>query len=231
MDEWESLDGIKKIKLLKHANIPIYDEPIFGKKYNISYPKDIYQNKEIKIDPTILKRIRNLTNQKNEIGGTITYNDNNIKINLEVIGEKDRIIFKDHDLFNGSLFHTHPKDDYLKYDPPSILDIVSFLAVTIKNISTLSKNQIYNSIVFTKDEIYVYYISKPLLDNIINKISNLDISSIEKLMEEIEICYCSYLYYFNKKINSLQDLSKYLSELSKIGILIKRYTYTDQVIL
>lgn len=258
---WENLDGLKKINLLRDAKVSLSldskinlsldtnknKESIFGDNYNLSYPKDIYTNRRIILDKTILTRIHEMVlNEKKEIGGII--NDN--KIDFLFNGNENRIHL-DLKKKTQTLFHTHPEDKDILFDPPSVLDIVSFLALTVQSIADFILNndgeknindilKVQNCIVFTKNEIYVYYISYPLILTISEYLMNLmsrDLMSrdlmninsdyiyeVEKLLEEIELNYSNILSEFNMTLDE-ELLLKYISQLNSLGILVKRFSY------
>jgi hypothetical protein len=245
LDKWNNMEGIEKINLLKKHNINVDIKYYFGKEYKIKYPEDIYmfhRKKKLLLDNTLLEKIKNLTKEKKEFGGTIRFDENKLDIlfignenNIELNLEKDTQI----------LFHTHPFEKNLKYRPPSVLDIISFLVLNIKSIAELiidlsqgiehpidEELIVENSIVFTQNEVYVYYISYPLLVNI-NKYliklfkTNKDfIYSVEKFLELIELEYSMILYSFNKNLNNY-EIEEYLKKLSSLGILMKRFKYNE----
>lgn len=241
---WYYLDGLKKLSLLRGAKIPINDQPLFLKDYRLKYPEDIYSydtSKLFYLDPSTLNQIRRMAiYQDSEVGGTIEYDQGNT-IDLKFSGTENRIEL-DYRSDTHTLFHTHPKDDRL-YDPPSILDIISFLALTVKYIADLVIDidrgiehaaddplVIQSSAVFTKDEVYIYYISRPLVVNIVRKLIELFLKNddfvyqVEKLLEEMEIVYSAYLFPFNRDLDRIDE---YLETLSSLGILIKRFKYTE----
>jgi len=232
---WKDLDGIQKINFLKDYNINVIPKYIFGKNYNLNYPEDIYMYKnteKIILNDKLLNEMKDLVeNVKNEVGGIINNNDFKILFRgtfnrIELDLEKD----------TQSLFHTHPRDDDILYDPPSILDIISFLALNIKSIADMLidlKNGIehpsddiliaQNSIVFTKNEVYICYISHPLLINITKYLIKTN-KSLEEILENVELYYSQILYSFNKNLNN-DEINKYIKLLSSLGILIKRFNY------
>ena len=242
LKSWEYLDGLKKLSLLRGANIELEDKFIFGKDYILKYPEDIYlQSRKIVLHPTILNTIRHLAlEEKKEIGGII----NNNKIEVLFSGNKNRIKL---DLKNKTqtLFHTHPEDEDLIFDPPSVLDIISFLALNVQSIAEFILNgkkdvknllKVENSMVFTKNEVYVYYISYPLIKEISNQLMKMYeiqddfIYNVEKLLEEIELYYSKILSRFNMTLDD-NLLEEYISYLSNLGIIMKRFSYLSPPIV
>ena len=242
LEIWNSLDAVEKLRLLKKANIQINPNPVFGRNYMLKYPDDIYLkniSKLFKLDPFTLNKMKELVLKKEEVGGVINY-DMNIEIDVLFFGDINRINLE-FDSDAHSLFHTHPKQN-ISHDPPSVLDIISYLALIVKYIADLIIDLgngvehpaddplvVQNSIVFTKDEIYIYYISKQLLSTITKNLIEIYMNGnfvfeVEKLLEEIEISYGAYLSKFNRKLNSY-SLHNYLNELFSLGFLIKRYKY------
>ena len=267
LEIWNSLDAMKKLALLKGI-FKLDMIPVFGKDFILNYPEDIYNftdtNKFI-IDIDTLNKIRKYVCSDKEIGGTIEYsrqseqqfnmdyNSKNMsKINIFFTGNNNRIdlnLKRD----THSLFHTHP-DDNRKYNPrdfspPSILDIISYLAVIVKYIADIIIDLgngiehspddpliIQNSIVVSNEAVYVYYISYPLVVSITKHLMELYRSrkdnlnnfvyEVEKLLEEMELSYASYLFPFNRDLNT-EDLEEYLNTLSSLGILIKRFPYSN----
>lgn len=244
---WSYLDGIEKINVLKDSQIEIKPIYFFGKNYNLKYPKDIYMfenTEKIVLDPITLTNFQNMVlYEKKEVGGTLNFllKTNNFKTDIFFTGTETSIdlnLEKD----TQTLFHTHPINEKLDFDPPSILDIVSFLALNVKFIAEsiidlrngiehgIDDLIVQNSMVFTKNEVYVYYISSPLILNItkyLMKLKNKDfIYNVEKLLEMIEIHYSIILSSFNKNLNN-EEIEEYLKILSSLGILIKRFSYLD----
>ena len=237
LKSWEHLDGLKKLSLLKGANINIENKFLFGNNYILDYPKDIYlKSKRIILDSSTLNRIRHMAlDERKEIGGII--NDN--KIDVLFSGTKNRIKL-DLNKKTQTLFHTHPEDEDLEFDPPSVLDIVSFLALNVQSIAEYILNKqkdvkkllkVENSIVFTKNEVYVYYISYPLIKNIteylieIHETDNF-VYKVEKLLEELELYYSKILSRFNMTLDE-NLLNEYIEYVSKLGIIMKRFKYTS----
>ena len=239
---WNRLDGLKKLSLLKH-NVEIDNTPIFGNDFTITYPDDIYlfdlaQSYSLQ-DP---HKIRRMTYQNREIGGTIEYGKD---INIRFSGNENQISL-DLKTDTHTLFHTHPAQDR-DFDPPSVLDIISYLALIVKYVADIIIDLdrgiehsvddpliVQNCMVFTKDEVYVYYISYQLLTSITETLMNIFLKSddfvyqVEKLLEEIELVYASYLNKYNYDLESL-ELSNYLSTLSSLGIIIKRFKYQEKI--
>ena len=251
IDNWNYLDGVKKLALIRHAKV-ILKENIFGDNYILKYPDDIYMfplTKRFVLNFSTVNQIRSeVFRNINEIGGTINYNkENQEKVHIKFSGDEKNIIL-DLKTKTHTLFHTHPYDEDRTFDPPSILDIISYLALVVKHVvntilkieeeidkgvEKLSEDNILtvqNSMVFTHNEIYSYYISTDLYEDIIKKLMELYMNSknfiyeVEKLLEEIEISYSTILYKYNYDLNS-EELSEYLSTLSSLGFIIKRFTY------
>ena len=244
LNSWEHLDGLKKNTLLRNANIKLDNKILFGEDYILNYPEDIYlKTKKIILHPTTLNTIRHMAiDEIKEIGGII----NNNKIDVLFSGNKNRIKL-DLNKKTQTLFHTHPADDDLDFDPPSVLDIVSFLALNVQSIAEYILNgkkdvrkllKVENSMVFTKDEVYVYYISYPLIKNITEYLIDLNekqdlyqqfdfIYNVEKLLEELELYYSNILSRFNMTLDE-KLLNEYIEYLSKLGIIMKRFKYTDK---
>lgn len=243
LSSWGYLDGVKKMSILRGAKININAFAIFGDEYILKYPKDIYMNnKKIILNPTTLNSIRRMAlNERKEVGGII----NNNKIDILFSGNENRIRL---DVKNKAqtLFHTHPEDEDVNIDPPSVLDIVSFLALNVQSIAEFILNnenekgkkdvknmlKIQNSAVFTKNEVYVYYISSPLILEIskylMNVYKNKDdfIYEVEKLLETVELYYSYILLPFNMTLDE-KRLKEYLTKLSSLGVIVKRFKYTD----
>jgi hypothetical protein len=245
-ENWSYLDGNKKINLLKGAGINIVPIYLFRKDYNLKYPEDIYMFKKTEkliLDPTTLNSLRHMIlDEIKEIGGTINFIERKFKMEILFIGNENNIdlnLEKD----TQTLFHTHPIDEELEFDPPSVLDIISFLILNVESISKLIIDLgngiehpiddaliVQNSMVFTKNEVYVYYISYPLLKNIIKYIIDLYknskdfIYSVEKLLEMIEIHYSIILSSFNRNLNNY-EIKEYINFLSSLGIIMKRFDY------
>jgi len=241
LKNWNNLDGLKKIALLKGAKISINPYPIFGtfeneiaKIYN--FDKCITHFFNI----TELNRMRHIAlEERKEIGGIIEFNFEGKDIIFKIKGSENRI-----DLYNIdenknknlTVFHTHPQDEDIEYDPPSVLDIISFLEFNVKSIADriLNKNvgellKIQNSVIFTKNEVYVCYLSDLLVINIVKYLLKMtDVYEIEKLLEEIEIYYSYLLKRFNMELNNLQ-INEYISYLKNLGFIIERYKYIDEV--
>ncbi len=192
-----------------------------------------------------LNRIQDIAiNEKKEVGGVIDFNsETNIKILFT--GTDDRIDLNlesdTADMKNIILFHTHPKDEDVEYDPPSILDIISFLSFNVKSIADLVLNRdkadiskilkIQCSLVFTKNEVYTYYFSHDLIMNITNDLlqvfrENEDefIERVERILEEIELNYTFSLRKFNKTMNE-EEIGEYFKVLNSLGFLIHRSSY------
>lgn len=246
IETWNGLDGMKKINLLKLAKIEVDNIPTFG----YFEKNDIYLSELTKtfvLDLSTLNKLRNLAiYEPNERGGTIEYSDSGPKLKFLFSGNSNRINL-DLNRDTHTLFHTHPIDQDRETDPPSVLDILSYLALIVKYIADIiidMKNGIEHSIddplivqnrmVFTHNEIYVYYISKLLVESITNMLMNIFLyeddfnSSVELLLDKMELSYSNYLYSFNRDLNII-DMQEYLQTLEKLGILVKRYNYFDKV--
>jgi hypothetical protein len=262
LEIWNSLDAMKKLALIRGINLSFPKDIIFGKDFVLNYPEDIYLysiTDKFILDIDTLNKIRKYVYSEKEVGGTILYSQKNKKdiyVKISFSGTDNRI---DLNLKSDThtLFHTHPNDfntnnfsrnDFSSRDfsPPSILDILSYLAVTIKYIadiiidlgnhiqhSTDDPLIIQNSMVVSNEAVYVYYISYPLivsitrhLMNIYQKDANNFVYQVEKLLEEMELSYAKYLFPFNRNLND-RDLEEYLNTLSSLGILIKRFPYSE----
>jgi hypothetical protein len=255
---WEYLDSIQKLAIMKTSGVPINPKLIFGHNYQIKYPNDIFNydhTKKYTLSNSIIQQIKDLVKQKHEIGGILIYdstkqNSDNINMHVLFNGNSDRINLNILDVLNRldkpyteskmSLFHTHPDTDNVMYDPPSILDVVNFLILSVKMIvdnnlagktnsrsSSLHnrlKIRIGSSLVFTKNEVYVYYISQPLVDNIIQYVNK----DIKNIFEEIELYYSAVLYPFNRELKN-KEVDQYIHFLSHLGIVMKRYTYNQNI--
>ena len=245
---WDGLDGVKKIEILKELNIPTFYEPIFGTDFKVIYPDNIYKfkrTKRYKLNDVELLLMREMTlSEKREIGGILDFKeDTNVEILF--VGTDTRIDLNleksTKDMMSILLFHTHPEDKNIDFDPPSILDIISFLSFNVKSLADLVLNpekantdkilKIQIGIVFTKNEIYTYYMSHDLIIKIIFYLRNLHkqgnfIENAERLLEEIELYYTSYLIKYNTSMTSRQ-VDDYCKKLASLGILMKRATYQE----
>ncbi len=244
---WNNLDGLKKLAFLRNI-VDLSQFKILSDRLSPQYPEDIYlyNIKELRILPTdLLARLKRTTYLSNEIGGTINYDNNNIREFYKFNGDINKVVLNLR-TDTQTLFHTHPKDERV-YDPPSILDIVSYLANIIHHIGNIVLdvgNQIehplddplviQNSMVFTPKSVYVYYISYDLIKLIVIKLTKLYQSGnyIEKIgsfIQEMEIAYVNYLFPYNSWYNTSQEVERYITELNKIGIIMKRYDYDQSV--
>ena len=226
--EWNELNGIEKVKLLKLN----YKLPVFGKF-----------NQMIDIKGTKIfdfSKLKNLIYQNNEVGGTIDVSDGNYipqNYNIQFIGNNNRIPLDLSEKSNSTntlfhtLFHTHPIDER-EFNPPSILDILLYLALIIKSLADiLLENRedliVQNCVVFAKEGVYVYHANTNLLQAIINRLltyKNNFVYDVEKLLEEIELSYASYLLKFNK-ILTKKEYFEYLHELRSLGFTIELFPY------
>ena len=221
--EWNELDGIQKVKLLKLSG----KIPIFG-KFN-----QMIDIKNTKIFD--FSKMKELIYQNNEVGGTIDVSEGNY--NIQFIGNNNRIPLDLSEKSNSTdtlfynLFHTHPIDER-EFNPPSILDIILYLALIIKSLADiLLENRedliVQNCIVFAKEGVYIYYANTNLLQAIINRLltyKNNFVYDVEKLLEEIELSYTSYLLKFNKILNK-KEYQEYLHELRTLGFTIEIFPY------
>ena len=224
LQQWNELDGIQKVKLLKLN----YKLPVFG-KFN-----QIIDIKNTKIFD--FSKMKELIYQNNEVGGTIDVSDGNYipqNYNIQFVGNNNRIPLDLSEESNSTdiLFHTHPIDER-EFNPPSILDILLYLALIIKSMADiLLENRedliVQNCIVFAKEGVYVYHANTNLLQAIINKLltyKNNFVYDVEKLLEEIELSYASYLLKFNK-ILTKKEYQEYLHELRSLGFTIELFPY------
>ena len=242
-NNWRYLDGLKKLGLLRN-NIDLTQFKTFGNKFSPQYPKDIYlyNLKQKYILPNgLLLDLKSLCNRENEVGGTISYNGK-IEYKLLFNGNANKInlnLERDTD----TLFHTHPFTGN-NYEPPSILDIVSYLANIVTHISTIISDLnnkvehplddplvVQNSIVFSKEGVYVYYISYPLIRKIVEKLIEISKSNsnyiyeVEKLLEEIELSYTYHLFPYNQYYKDKDFLNEYIDELKRYRIIMKFFPY------
>ena len=245
---WDGLDGVKKIEILRELNIPTFYEPIFGTDFKVIYPDNIYKFKrstKYKLNEVELLLMREMVlKEKHEIGGILNFKE---ETNVEIlfVGTDTRIDLNleksTKDMMSILLFHTHPEDKNVDFDPPSILDIISFLSFNVKSLADLVLNpekantdkilKIQIGIVFTKNEIYTYYMSHDLIIKIIFYLRNLHkqgnfIENAERLLEEIELYYTSHLIKYNASMTSPQ-VDDYCKKLGTLGILIKRSSYSE----
>jgi hypothetical protein len=236
LKSWNAIDGLKKLALLRGAKIVLNAIPIFGTFYNTSiYNFD--KCKKYTFGITELNKMRHIAlEEKNEIGGIIgedirfLFNGSKNRIQLNIEGQTK----------NLTLFHTHPQDEDTEYDPPSVLDMVSFLEFNVKSIAEriINKNvgqllKVQNSVVFTKNEVYIYYLSNELVVSITKYLLSLRdradfVYEVEKLLEEIEIHYSFLLSKFNMELTDAQ-VKEYISYLNSLGFIVHRYTYNQEV--
>ncbi len=229
--------------IIKHVKIDTNKYNIIARDLTPNYPEDIYlykmKNKYILSDRLLVKMKSLSINNRDELGGILKYDNNYIKDIILFNGDANKInldLGKD----TQTLFHTHPFTGN-KYEPPSILDIISYLANVIKYIADLILDLnkdvehplydpivIQNCMVFSEEGVYVYYISHPLIKKIVEKIVNLDINSIEKLIEEIEIGYANELFRFNKYYCTVNELNEYLNHLNSLGIMVNFFPYSKK---
>ena len=248
VSRWDGLDGVKKVEILKELNIPTFYEPVFGTEFKVVYPENIYKFKrstKYKMNEVELLLMREMVlKEKHEIGGILNFKE---ETNVEIlfVGTDTRIDLNleqsTKDMMSLLLFHTHPADDELEFDPPSILDIISFLSFNVKSLADLILNpekantdkilKIQIGIVFTKNEIYTYYMSHDLIIKIILHLREINIQGnfiedAERLLEEIELCYTSYLLKYNTSMTDRQ-VNDYCKKLGSLGILMKRSSYEE----
>lgn len=228
-------------------------------KFRVKYPQDIYNFslcKKYKLSNETLTELKNKTYMDHEVGGIINFK----------VKEKEEIKY----LFNGGenrikldmeergtqiLFHTHPEDRKEEkegnlYDPPSPLDIVSFLGLTItylaneyldraKGIEQPEDDplQVQVSAVFTKNEVYTYYISSLLIERIKDVLLRIDeecesvpefVEKCEGLLSEVNEEYLSLLSPYNNSHISSSQIDEYIEFLSTLGILLQRFAYPSQ---
>ena len=245
---WDGLDGVKKVNILRELDISSFYEPIFSTNYKATYPNNIYKfrhTQKSKLNPVELLLIREMVeNETSEIGGILNFQEET-NVQILFIGNETRIDLNleesTKDKMSLLLFHTHPKDDEVEFDPPSILDIISFLSFNVKSLADLVLNpekantdkvlKIQIGIVFTKNEIYTYYMSHELIVRIILHLREIYlqgnfIEDAERLLEEIELCYTSHLLKYNVSMTHKQ-VNDYIKKLSTLGILMKRSSYIE----
>lgn len=269
LNSWEHLDGLQKVALLKNKHIHFQPYYIFGTFNIVNYIEGTKNMEKIVIQN--LDKFKNLVaSDKKEIGGIIIYPNSTPQIKILFFGDETRINldvfdnkFLNTEISDLSLFHTHPPTNLseekinngynIEHDPPSVLDIVSFILLSVKHITDTiigsKKFIIKNSIVFTKGEIYVYSLSKELFTNIFNHLNRKYLSNgqnlekfvydVEYLLEKIEIFYSALLYQFYQNwIRELHDTScnsseacsdalikKYIDFLASIGIIMKKFKF------
>lgn len=244
---WNNIDGLQKLALLRGAHINISDEVLFNDiDEEIKYPNDIYNFKNAKkviLDVTTLNKMRHISlEERYEVGGIICIPCKE-KIEILFSGNQNRIDFNlpETSKYALTVFHTHPEDEDVEYDPPSVLDIISFLSFNIKSIADLILNRnkqkrdllkIQDAVVFTKNEVYVYYLSASLVENIVTYLLKLlkekdFIYEVEKLLEEVELCYAVLLSRFNMNLKDMQ-VNDYILYLQSLGIIMTRYKYLQQ---
>ena len=155
-------------------------------------------------------------------------------------------------------YHTHPYDGTNPISPPSSSDIATYIetasdymghiifddelikkyGANAKTTDTQENNLPYQSeLVFAKDGVYVYYISVPLLEKIIDKLNDIYETSdkdlvkadqrFETLSRRIEIDYMLYLSKNQPRILSEQNYQQYLAKINSIGVIIKRFPYDN----
>ena len=244
LNRWNMLDGLKKVNVLNEVGIDIVRGPIFGNNYGGKYPDNIYKFGKCRKRKLNMDAIHDIVlNEEKEVGGIITrdeakilFTGTNNRIDLDL--EKSTA-----NMQNIILFHTHPKDETVEHDPPSILDIISFLSFNIKSMANLVLNRekadigkimkIQCSLVFTQDEIYSYYFSHELVINIVDYLlkvyrenEGMFIDRVEKILEEIEINYSFYLRDFNKVMTNF-DVIQYFKKLEFLGFIIHRSSYNN----
>lgn len=220
LEDWYNLNGFEKINLLEEKP----EDILFGFFHNLKYPKDIYMFEKTGKYILDVQKIRNyVNNETREVGGTISKEG----VEISFIGNQKNVFLdfsKDADI----LFHTHPAENRI-FDPPSVLDILLYLALIVKYIASiiidLGKGVehpsddplvIQNSMVFSKEGVYVYYISHPLIEKITTKLVHLYLKEgdflfeVEKLLEEIELSYS----YFLRDYNYIKNIEDYFFDFS-----------------
>ena len=245
---WDGLDGVKKVNILRELDIDTFYEPIFGTEYKVTYPNNIYKfrhTQKYKLNEVELLLMKEMAeNETSEVGGILNFQEET-NVQILFIGNETLIDLNleqsTKDKMSLLLFHTHPKDDEVEFDPPSILDIISFLSFNVKSLADLVLNpekantdkvlKIQIGIVFTKNEIYTYYMSHELIVRIILHLREIYqegnfIEDAEKLLEEIELCYTSHLLKYNISMTHKQ-VNDYIKKLGSLGILMKRSSYSE----
>ena len=245
---WDGLDGVKKVNILRDLEIDTFYEPIFSTNYKVSYPENIYKfrhTQKYKLNEVELVLMREMVkNEKHEVGGILNFQEET-NVQILFIGSETRIDLNleqsTKEKMSLLLFHTHPADKNNEFDPPSILDIISFLSFNVKSLADLVLNpekantdkvlKIQIGIVFTKNEIYTYYMSHELIVRIILHLREIYlqgnfIEDAERLLEEIELCYTSHLLKYNVSLTSRQ-VNDYIKKLGSLGMLMKRFSYSE----
>lgn len=262
-DEWLNLESLEKAKIVEKY-IPDFNYyPSFGYFYNTTYSKLNFSLQDIKI----IGKNTCFTSSK-EKGGIVDYKNNIANLQFKSVGTDSRIDLNyDSDIIQ-TVFHTHPieytnkqeinteinkqerkqiKKERNKYDPISVLDIVSFLLINTKSIADciLFGTEIHvkflSALIFTKNEVYTYYMSTQLIQKISATLRNLwnesikntsDINSYikntELLLEEIELYYTLSLLNFNKYLTNTEIIS-YIEIVNSFGIVINRFSYNDNI--
>ena len=246
-DQWQNLDGLTKVSMLKHINIDLNRFSVISKNLYPRYPQDIYlysEKKKYVLPESLLAKIKSYTNYDHEVAGIISYDDNKtIKDKIIFEGDFNRVnlnIGKD----SETLYHTHPYESR-PFEPPSVLDIISYLANVIKFIADtiidsnhgiehpLDDPLVYqNSMVFSREGVYVYYISYPLIEEIVRRLAFIlkdnDVNNFTRFIEEIELAYSNELSRFNKYYWNGSDVNEYLLHLNNLGIIIRYFPYTNK---
>ena len=127
---WKHLDGLKKNNILKECGVFLNCTAIFGENYILNYPDDLYSKRKTILNENTLNEIKKMVKLKKEVGGII----NNNVVEFLFTGDETKIKL-DLQKKADTLFHTHPEDPEVKYDPPSVLDIISFLALNVHSIA------------------------------------------------------------------------------------------------
>lgn len=244
---WDDLDGMKKYALLRNVNVNCDIFSPISDNLKITYPNDIYminlKTKYILPKSLLVEMKGKVLSNPNEVGGIIEYRPE-IK-NIHIFDGNHTKIDLDLGTDTQTLYHTHPDTDG-GFEPPSILDVISYLANIIKHIGELIMDLnrniehplddplvIQNSMVFSKDGVFVYYVSDLLLRDIVKKLVKLFKNGnyseqFLKFIDEMELGYCRELFPYNKYYYNIEKLNEYLDRLGKLGIIMKYFPYTSQ---
>lgn len=249
--EWEKTDGLDKVKLIERAGIDLRKFfPTFGTFPGLTYPQSLFPEEEGLKEKVLSKEGLLFLNDKaenegREIGGVIK--DGKIKVLFK--GDENKIDLTVDEMKEevDTLFHTHIKTGGIPFDPPSVSDIINYLSLQVKFYADAllgngdkkrgGNRKVKNGAVFAYDEIYVYYISYPLMKKIKEKLKSMwnsrdhemFIYNVEKLMEHLEISTALFLS-SHTRVSNPSELKNYMEALASIGILLKRYRYNDKVV-
>jgi len=227
---WRGMDCLQKANLI-HIHFP--DFPVYPIFKFVGIPKEFSFPK---LSLRALKEGKDVaTYQNQEYGGTVK--DGNLI--FSDIGTENRIRLND----NRIVFHTHPADEDMEYDPISFLDFISFLVINVKSIAdcillnTDIELKLETAYIFTKNEVYVYSLSEDLVTEIADKLLDWSdkkkegeseednfVEKVELLLEQLELYYALILLKYNRNMTN-EEIDDYLQELLSYGLLVQRFTY------